>query len=210
MSTQYRQTCANSRLQGALGAVLGAVGASGVVAVCERHTRWALDGEGHGSQRAVGSPPYPTLPAPPGVAGMTRRTLRKWRSATAVTTMVSPPAHHTHQQGFRASKADPRQRQELDLADTAGWDAGLEPGPQFLDALVSPNPRSASPLQLLLPATIVCEGVSRTVYYTDTQVTRWQLHCRARSLALSLHGSEEAAPLSLCGYGATPPVFCAC
>jgi hypothetical protein len=35
---------------------------------------------------------------------------------------------------------------------------------------VSPNPRSASTLQLLLPATIVCEGVSRTVYYTDTQV----------------------------------------
>ena len=214
------------------------MGASGVVAVCERHTRWALDGEGHGSQRAVGSPPYPTLPAPPGVAGMTRRTLRKWRSATAVTTMVSPPAHHTHQQGFRASKADPRQRQELDLADTAGWDAGLEPGPQFLDALVSPNPRSASPLQLLLPATIVCEGVSRTVYYTDTQVRpardttptapppkgrgRAGVYSSlfvfdevaaplSRSLSPSLSARERGGSSSFSLWlRSHPPVFCAC
>jgi hypothetical protein len=32
---------------------------------------------------------------------------------------------------------------------------------------VAPKPRSASPLQLLLPATVVCEGVSRTVLFTD-------------------------------------------
>lgn len=32
---------------------------------------------------------------------------------------------------------------------------------------MAPNPRSASPLQLLLPATVVCEGVSRTVLFTD-------------------------------------------
>jgi hypothetical protein len=43
----------------------------------------------------------------------------------------------------------------------------LEPGTRFLDLLVPPNPRSASPLQLLLPATVICEGVTRNLLYTD-------------------------------------------